>query len=78
MAKQNNDTSLPASFEDATGPISVTLKNDMMFHCVMSRSIVLVEIPVRQQCLAGIFNANCSMINNVKEAIENEIASTFF
>ncbi len=38
MAKQNNDTSLPASFEDATGPISVTLKNDMMFHCVMSRS----------------------------------------
>ncbi len=29
---------MPVSFEDATGPIDVTLKNDMMFHLVMARS----------------------------------------
>lgn len=28
----------PVPFEEATGPIDVTLKNDMMFHLVMSRS----------------------------------------
>ncbi len=29
---------MPVSFEDATGPIDVTLKNDMMFHLVMAKS----------------------------------------
>ena len=28
----------PASFRDATGPIDITLRNDMMFHRVMQRS----------------------------------------
>lgn len=28
----------PASFHDATGPIEITLRNDMMFHCAMQRS----------------------------------------
>lgn len=35
----NNQTSKqPASFRDATGPIDITLRNDMLFHLVMQRS----------------------------------------
>ena len=36
--KIENVSSVPASFKDATGPISVTLRNDMMFHRVMQNS----------------------------------------
>jgi predicted transposase/invertase (TIGR01784 family) len=38
MNETKNDTAVPVPFEEATGPIDVTLKNDMMFHLVMARS----------------------------------------
>ena len=37
FVKENSMTD-PVPFEEATGPIDVTLKNDMMFHLVMARS----------------------------------------
>jgi len=37
MQKELN-TADTMSYLDATGPIAVTLRNDMMFHCVMQRS----------------------------------------
>ncbi len=38
MLQNEYPTSVPVPFEEATGPIDVTLKNDMMFHLVMARS----------------------------------------
>ncbi len=38
MYKAKQTFSTPVPFEEATGPIDVTLKNDMMFHLVMARS----------------------------------------
>ncbi len=38
MNETKNDAAVPVPFEEATGPIDVTLKNDMMFHLVMARS----------------------------------------
>jgi predicted transposase/invertase (TIGR01784 family) len=38
MNTTENTKTMPVSFEEATGPIDVTLKNDMMFHLVMAKS----------------------------------------
>ena len=38
MPTKEYQFAVPVSFEEATGPIDVTLKNDMMFHLVMARS----------------------------------------
>ena len=38
MPTKEYQSAVPVSFEEATGPIDVTLKNDMMFHLVMARS----------------------------------------
>jgi len=42
MKKQTVST-VPASFHDATGPIPVTLMNDMVFHSVMQRSNIALK-----------------------------------
>ncbi len=38
MEEKEHTLTTPVPFEEATGPIDVTLKNDMMFHLVMARS----------------------------------------